>query len=94
MKKGLGLYQEDKAKEKPRSDYRKDEDSDNKNLRFKYKPNKNLDHLLNSLEKDTKIKENESKMKSAKLTPDADKNIGKTEKRPYQKEKNDFTRSK
>ena len=101
MRKGPGFYQQDKPKQKPRSDYKKDEDnalhkSDNKNLRLKYKPNKDLDHLLNSLEKDTEIKGNETKIISAKFAPDADKNIGKKEKRPYQKGKNnlDFTKSK
>ena len=69
MHKGPGFYQQDKAKEKLDSDDKKNEDnalqkSDNKNIRFKHKPNKDLDHLVNSSEKDTEIKENETKVKS------------------------------
>ena len=101
MNKGPGFYQQDKAKEKLGSDGNKDEDnglqkSDNKNITFKHKPNNDLDHLVSSLEKDTEIKENETKTKSEKFVPDADTNIGKKKKRPYQKGKVklDFTRRK
>ena len=42
---------------------------------------------MNSLEKDTEIKENETKTKSEKFVSDADTNIRKEKKRPYQKGK-------
>ena len=101
MDKDPGFYQQDKAKEELASDDKKDENnglqqSDNKNIRFEHEPNNFLDHLMNSLEKDTEIKENKTKIKSEKFAPDADKDIGKKKKRPYQKGKIklDFTRSK
>ena len=43
--------------------------------------------MVNSLEKDTEMKENKTKTKSEKFVLDADKNIGKKKKRPYQKGK-------
>ena len=43
--------------------------------------------MVNSLEKDTEMKENKTKTKSQKFVHDADKNIGKKKKRPYQKGK-------
>ena len=61
--------------------------NDNKNITFKHKPNKDLDHLVNSLEKGTEMKENKTKTKSQKFVHDADKNIRKKKKRPYQKVK-------
>ena len=102
MDKGPGFYQQDKAKEKlGASDDKKDEDnglqkSDNKKITFKDKSNKDLDHLVNSLEKDTEIKENETKIRSEKFVPDGDTSFGKKKKRPYQEEKVkiDFTRRK
>ena len=101
MHKVPGSYQQDKAKKKLGSNDKKDEDnglqkSYNENITFKHKPNKDLDHLVNNLEKDTEIKENETKTKSKKFVPDADTNIGKEKKRSYQKGevKLDFTRRK
>ena len=83
MDKDPGFYQQDKAKEELASDDKKDENnglqqSDNKNIRFEHEPNNFLDHLMNSLEKDTEIKENKTKIKSEKFAPDADKDIGNT----------------
>lgn len=81
MDKGPGFYQQDKAKEKlGASDDKKDEDnglqkSDNKKITFKDKSNKDLDHLVNSLEKAIEIQENETKIKSAKFVSNADTNI-------------------
>ena len=51
---------------------------------------------MNSLKKDTEIKENKTKTKPEKFVHDADKNIGKKKKRPYQKGKVklDFTGKK
>lgn len=83
------------------SDDKKNDDnalqkSDNKKITFKDKSNKDLDHLVNSLEKDTEIKENETKIKSEKFVPDGDTSIGKKKIRPYQKDKTKlgFTRRK
>ena len=92
MHKGPGFYQQDKAKEKLGCDDKKDGDNDlrkngNTNITFKHKPNKDLDHLVSSLEKDTEMKENKTKTKSEKFVHDADKKIGRKKKRPYQKGK-------
>ena len=92
MHKGAGFYQQDKANEKLCCDDKKDEDNglqknDNKNITFKHKPNKDLDHLVNSLEKGTEMKQNKTNTKSQKFVHGADKNIGKKKKRPYQKVK-------
>ena len=88
-----GFYQQDKAEEKLGSDGKKDEDnglqkSDNKNIRFKNKPNKDLDHLVNSLEKDTETKENETKIKSEKFAPDKYRKHRKKEKTTISKREN------
>ena len=85
MHKGPGFYQQGKAKEKLGSDDEKDKDnglqrSDNKNITFKHKPNKYLDHLVSNLEKCTEIKENETKTESGKTVPDADTKHRKKEK--------------
>ena len=96
MHKGPGFYRQEKAKEKLCSDDKKDEDNGLQITRISdLNINKDLDHLVNSLEKDTKIKRNETKIKSEKFAPDTDTNIGKKKKRTYQKwkVKLDFTRS-
>ena len=72
--KALGFISKIKLRKKLGSDDKKDEDnglqkSDNKSITFKHKPNKDLDHLVNSLEKDTEIEENETKsLKNLYLT--------------------------